>query len=355
MTGRLLKLYGKESDPAEVFLISKGTAYLYISNSDKYTLRGQNYIVGASEIVLSSVLGHSIARKETVLVDADSIVKKISIDKFREALANPSFVLNAAMVTARQVVLTNNILFANKKKAGGAARPVKDVCIDYYKIISAVSAEYDKRKLPWLKEILSKYQTSLTFKRGEIYFKSSQPYKIEASEDLTDKFTQFPKSTVIFSQGEDGRDMFILQSGSIDVLIGENRVAVIDEPGTPIGEIALLLGEKRSATLKAANNVIATKITQEDLKGFLKSGSGFIVEIVKSLSQKHLNNVESINTVNDDLISIELGFEDEKIQKAKQQEMHCRAELDSLKRTMSEVFFKKDSFFLKEKIKNLVD
>ena len=46
------------------------------------------------------------------------------------------------------------------------------------------------------------------------------------------------------------------QAGSIDVEIGGNRVATIDKKGTVFGEMALLLNEKRSATLRAKNNTV---------------------------------------------------------------------------------------------------
>ena len=50
--------------------------------------------------------------------------------------------------------------------------------------------------------------------------------------------------------------MFILQSGTLEVSIAGRKAAVIEQPGTVIGEMALLLGEKRTATIKPVNTAV---------------------------------------------------------------------------------------------------
>ncbi|HPJ13690.1 MAG TPA: cyclic nucleotide-binding domain-containing protein [Spirochaetota bacterium] len=355
MSTDFLRLYEKDSDSDAAYYLSHGGIYYYISNSDKYSLKGQNFIIGASELIMSKAIGQPVLRQETVLLDKDACVKKIPSDKFYESLNQFSFIMNLSMVIARQVVLTNKIIQENRKLLTAESKSPQQVCLEYYKIISVILEEYEKRKLPWLKEILSKYHASLVFKKGEIYFKTAQPVKIESAASFSDKMIEYPKSAVIFSQGELGREMFILQRGSVEVLIGDTRVAVIDEPGSAIGEIALLLGENRSATLRAMNNVVLTKISQKDLKDISGSESPLFFEIAKSLSQKHINNIASIHSINESVISRNLGFDDEELRKKKQNDQRAEMELSSLKKVISDAFFKKDAFFLKERIGDLID
>ena len=114
------------------------------------------------------------------------------------------------------------------------------------------------------------------------------------------------------------------------------------ETGMSLGEIALLLGENRSATLRAMNNVVLTKISQKDLKDISGSESPLFFEIAKSLSQKHINNIASIHSINESVISRNLGFDDEELRKKKQNDQRAEMELSSLKKVVSDAFFKKD-------------
>ena len=96
--------------------------------------------------------------------------------------------------------------------------------------------------------------------------------------------------------------MYILKSGSIDVIVKGSRISTIDEPGTVIGETALLLGEKRAATLKAKNTVVMTRIRKEDLKEVAEKQNDFLPGIATSLARRHYYNVARIETVNKSLV-----------------------------------------------------
>ena len=67
----------------------------------------------------------------------------------------------------------------------------------------------------------------------------------------------------------------------IDVVINGEKVTTINEQGTVFGEMALLLNEKRTATLKSRNNVVLNRITKKDLKGADDGKSGILQEILK--------------------------------------------------------------------------
>ncbi len=107
--------------------------------------------------------------------------------------------------------------------------------------------------------------------------------KNSASETL-------PAGTLLCEQGQEGSELFILNKGSIDVLIGQNKVATIEEAGSVIGEIALFLGEKRTATLKAASPVSLTRLRKENLKAFTDEHPQFFQTIAAANSRRIKNN-----------------------------------------------------------------
>jgi len=343
-------LYIKEAEASEVFIIQEGEIYYYISNTDKYTLKGKNFVVGATELVLSHYLDIPTKRLETLYVTENSNVKKLSLEKFHQGVSNFSFLLNIAMVIARQVILTNDIIQKNKNVLIGKERDHKDICIEYYHIASILVDEYNKRKLPWLKNLVNKFQPSLTYKQGEIYAKAIDPVKIVQTKELDSKTIEISKGTTLCEEGTIGNELFILQSGAIDVLIKGNKVASISEPGSIIGEIALLLGEKRSATLKARNNILLTKINKCDLKEISVSDTSFFFSIVKSLSKKHYNNVICIKDLVDKVIMDELDSNNEDRLKMLKSRENSLKELSTLRKELSDILFTQDAPYLKERL-----
>jgi len=66
------------------------------------------------------------------------------------------------------------------------------------------------------------------------------------------KATQtFEAGQVLVSEGDTTRDMYMMIHGKVAVFKGEDQVAEITEPYSYFGEMSALLGEPRSATVKA--------------------------------------------------------------------------------------------------------
>lgn len=76
----------------------------------------------------------------------------------------------------------------------------------------------------------------------------------------------FKAGQTIITQGDVGREFFIIQSGEAEVLVSEGsshkKVASLKQ-GDYFGENALLRNEPRSATIKAVSEIKTLKITQE--------------------------------------------------------------------------------------------
>lgn len=74
------------------------------------------------------------------------------------------------------------------------------------------------------------------------------------------KLKQFQKTfeskTVIFKEGGEGTDLYILVKGSVSVLKGIKKVAEIKDPGSYFGEMSPLLNTPRTATI--VTNEIST-------------------------------------------------------------------------------------------------
>lgn len=311
--GEYIRLYDLNARCDSAFFLEDGRVMFYISNTDKYVIHGRNLIIGSAEIIMNHMLNTPTARIESAIIDGTSHVKKMSAEKLLEGMHNFSFSLNVSIVLARHVMLTNNIIKKNMTGLSEGEMKTKEYSIEYYTILERLKQEYEKRKLPWLKGIIQEYESSLAYKRGEAFFKSAEPVQMSPSTSLTDRDIEYPRGSVICEEQTEGSEMFILRAGSLDVLINGNKVATIDGAGTVIGEMALLLGEKRSATLKARNNVVITRIKKEDLKEVVKQQNDFLITIAQSLAKRHYYNIIKIGSINksimDQMVDKELGQE----------------------------------------------
>jgi CRP/FNR family transcriptional regulator/CRP/FNR family cyclic AMP-dependent transcriptional regulator len=84
----------------------------------------------------------------------------------------------------------------------------------------------------------------------------------------------YKRGEVIFHMGDPGDTLFILESGRVKVYSyaesGEETVLAIVGPGSCFGELALIDGEPRSATVEALEPVEAVSIGRTPFQGLLQ-------------------------------------------------------------------------------------
>lgn len=309
MVGKHIRLYEAGASAESAFFLNEGTVYFYASTADKYSITGKNLIIGSTEIIMRHLFNADASRIETAIADASSAVKRISPEKFLEGMQTFSFALNASMVLAKQVLLSGKMLYKNMTALEGDERKTREYTTSYYLIIDRLRREYDRRRLPWLKALCEEFEGSLTFKKGEAYSRSAEPALLITESSLSDKQVEYPRGALICEEGATGGDMYILQSGSLDVFLKGVRINTIDEPGTVIGESSLLLGEPRAATLKAKNNVILTRIGKENLKEVAAKQKDLFITIAKTLAKRHYYVISRIEAVNRSLAEQEIDRE----------------------------------------------
>jgi uncharacterized protein (UPF0305 family) len=342
------RLYSAHSKPEEAFLLEDGNVYFFASEGDKYALKGRNIIIGSTEIIMDRILGIETNRIETAVIGQDSKVKRLPVERFLSSIKSYSFILNVSMVIAKQVYLTNQIINRNLEGLEGEEKKTKEIATKYYEIVSRLKREYDKRRLPWLKELVVKYETSLTFKRGEAFGKATEQSRVTSEISMTDKYIEFPKDSVICEEGTVGEEMYILQSGTVDVYIEGHKVVSIGEPGAVFGEIALLLGEKRTATLKARNNVVLTRIMKRDIKEIAERQPEILIDVVSSLAKKHFQNINKIKSINQLLVEQSIDNELKPQEKKKLDYHRMSNELLSLKSDINKLCDSKGADFLRD-------
>jgi len=81
--------------------------------------------------------------------------------------------------------------------------------------------------------------------------------------DLVDAFksAEFPKAATVIRQGDEGEDFYVVEKGSLEIFVNvdscsgkELKVGVPYLPGSAFGELALMYGSARAATIRATQD-----------------------------------------------------------------------------------------------------
>ena len=88
----------------------------------------------------------------------------------------------------------------------------------------------------------------------------------------------------IVERGEPGDAMYIILRGIAEVDVGGRHHAL--QPGEFFGEMALVAGRKRMATVKAKDRVDALRIGSDDFQGFLLHQPRVAVAMLRSLVER---------------------------------------------------------------------
>ena len=98
------------------------------------------------------------------------------------------------------------------------------------------------------------------------------------------KIRLLPEQT-LFNQGDDGNKAYLINQGILDVIVDEKRVGCMSE-GEFFGELALILNQKRSATIVARNACELIVIDKETFNQLIETASSEVKAIILSLCEE---------------------------------------------------------------------
>jgi len=104
--------------------------------------------------------------------------------------------------------------------------------------------------------------------------------------DMQQYAKTFAPGETLFLEGDYSQDMYILVSGKLDIYKGDKKIAELADPGTTAGELSYLFGSKRTATIKALNNVEAIMVPADHIKNVLRKYPPISHEITLRLAKR---------------------------------------------------------------------
>jgi CRP-like cAMP-binding protein len=111
------------------------------------------------------------------------------------------------------------------------------------------------------------------------------------------RVASFPRGTVLMRQGDAGSSMFVVVDGKARVTVhspgGETAVATL-AAGDIFGEMSLMTGARRSATVAAARKLTVLEITRPAFEALLARDRDLIRRFAEMVEQRHAE-LERIN------------------------------------------------------------
>ncbi len=113
---------------------------------------------------------------------------------------------------------------------------------------------------------------------------------VAGEETLFQRFgKEFRKGTVLFREGDPGKEMFVLQSGKVSIA---KRVRDVDKvlatlgPGEFFGEMAIISNKPRNASALVAEDARLLVIDPKTFEGMIRGNSEIAVRMIKKFVER---------------------------------------------------------------------
>jgi CRP/FNR family cyclic AMP-dependent transcriptional regulator len=124
----------------------------------------------------------------------------------------------------------------------------------------------------------------LLFVRGVPIFKELRDDFLVRLASIMDELS-FPKNHTIFTEGQEGRSLYIVVSGSVKVHLKNQELARLNQ-GACFGEMSLFDAEPRSASITTLEDCDCLMLTQQQLYEAIDETPGIAVNIIRLLSRR---------------------------------------------------------------------
>jgi len=108
----------------------------------------------------------------------------------------------------------------------------------------------------------------------------------------------YEKGATLIKQDDSGNSLFILIEGLLEVHIKSENNTDINvaylSPGEFFGEMSLLTGEPRSATVKAVVESAVYEITKDNLYEIITNRPDIVEELSETVTKRHLENIQKM-------------------------------------------------------------
>src|SRR5688500_8593387 len=113
---------------------------------------------------------------------------------------------------------------------------------------------------------------------------------MSAEEQLFNRFgKEIPRGTVLFREGDPGKEMYVVQSGKVAIskkVRDVEKILATLGPGEFFGEMAIISNKPRNATATVADDARLLVIDPKTFESMIRGNSEIAVRMIKKLADR---------------------------------------------------------------------
>jgi CRP/FNR family transcriptional regulator, cyclic AMP receptor protein len=107
-----------------------------------------------------------------------------------------------------------------------------------------------------------------------------------------------PAGQALFKHGEDGQMMYVLTTGSAEVIVN-NRVVEVLQPGNIVGELGIVAPGPRTATVVARSDCEFVEISEQRFQYLVQQTPFFATQVMRVLAERLRHANELLQPIED--------------------------------------------------------
>lgn len=123
---------------------------------------------------------------------------------------------------------------------------------------------------------------------GVSLFASCAPSELRRISQLVDE-VEIPEGRVLIEEGDLGREAFVIVEGEAEARIGDRSVAELG-PGDCFGEMSLLAGNRRTATVTARTPMQLLVLDSRSFDALIDEIPGVAKKVLRQLARRVVEN-----------------------------------------------------------------
>ncbi len=128
-------------------------------------------------------------------------------------------------------------------------------------------------------------------------FKNAPEHLVEALTQLSVRHT-YPKNTILFMEGDDSSQLFIIETGKVKVFVtsedGKQVILNFMGPGEYFGELALIDGKPRSASVMTVADTTVVAVSRKKFQQFIADHPDYALEMMEQLVHRIRELTDSV-------------------------------------------------------------
>ncbi|MDC0206679.1 mechanosensitive ion channel [Nitrospinae bacterium] len=178
------------------------------------------------------------------------------------------------------------------------ARNTVNANVMHHLTYAGITPSYDRQdifyeKMPSQKSWRNKEDRMDLLSKIELF----KDFSEELLESISNSFKlkALKAKEVLIKQGDDGESLFVLVEGLLDVSLqvgDEQRHLTLLAPGSFLGEMALLTGEKRSANITTSTESLVVELTKDSIMSLATTNPEVLEKMTSVVAKRRMKNKE---------------------------------------------------------------